>query len=124
LVGGVVTVTVAVLEALPPDPVHVRGYPVLAVRARVVIEPLVDWLPLHPPDATQLVAFVLLQVKVLGLPVTTEAGVAMSETVGVAGTGAELEKMISSKYSVRQEAAAESLMLSVRLPAASDAAAL
>jgi len=36
-----VTVTVAVLAVLPPDPVHVRVYPVVAVRAPVVIEPLV-----------------------------------------------------------------------------------
>ena len=50
-------------------------------------EPPVVLVPLQPPEAVQLVAFVLLQVNVAALPDTTVAGAAANVTVG-AGVGA------------------------------------
>jgi hypothetical protein len=49
-------------------------------------DPLVAWLPLHPPEATQDVAFVVDQLKVDALPLVMELGLAARLTVG-AGAG-------------------------------------
>jgi len=45
-------------------------------------EPLTALLPLQPPDAVQAVAFVADQVSVELVPLVTELGAALIETVG------------------------------------------
>jgi hypothetical protein len=62
--GAPETVTVAVWDAEPPVPLHVSVYWVVAVRGEVVWEPLVGWVPLHPPDAVQFCASTALHFKV------------------------------------------------------------
>jgi hypothetical protein len=78
-------VTVIVRLPVPPVPVHVRLNVVDDPRAPVEAEPLVDWLPLHPPDAVQLVALDVFQFSVAEPLIGTLSGVAVSVTVG-AGT--------------------------------------
>ncbi len=80
--GGAVTVTVADAEALPAAPVQATVYVLVVVRAVVVAEPLVACVPDHAPEATQLVAFVLLHVRVEMPPLVTEVGLAVRVTVG------------------------------------------
>jgi hypothetical protein len=53
--GGAITVYVAGAVALPPAPLHVRIYVVVAVGF-LVIAPLSDKMSLHPPDAVAEVA--------------------------------------------------------------------
>jgi len=89
-----VTVTVADCAALPPPPVQVRVYVVFALSAPVECEPLVGWLPDQPPDAAQEVAFVVDQLKVELLPLTTELGLAARLTVG-AGAGEVTETVVA-----------------------------
>lgn len=50
-------------------------------------EPLVEWLPDHPPDAVQEVAFVLDHVSMVLLPLTMELGLAARLTVGAGVMG-------------------------------------
>jgi hypothetical protein len=45
-------------------------------------EPLTGWLPLHEPDATQVVAFVADHVSVELVPLVMELGAALSATTG------------------------------------------
>jgi len=77
-------VTVAVAAALvPPVPVQVSEYVVLAVSVPVDWLPLVAFVPANvPPVAVQDVAFVELQVSVELLPLATEVGLAVSVAVG------------------------------------------
>ena len=77
-------VTVTDCAALPPVPVQVRVYCVVAVTAAVALAPLIGSVPLHPPDAVQLVAFVEVQVSIAALPFAKVVGLA--ERV-IAGTG-------------------------------------
>jgi hypothetical protein len=84
-VGTGATVTVALWLPLPPVPEQVSVYAVVAVSAPVDCVPLVDFAPVQPPEAVQLVASVELQVSVEEPPFETLAGLADSETVG-AGT--------------------------------------
>ena len=64
-VGAGTTVTVAVATLLvPPVPVQVKEYDVVAVRAPVLCVPLVALLPPQPPEAVHDVALVELQVSV------------------------------------------------------------
>jgi len=92
--AGEVTVTVADCAALPPAPVQVRVYVVFALSAPVECEPLVGWLPDQPPEAVQEVAFVVDQLKVELLPLTTELGLAARLTVG-AGAGEVTETVVA-----------------------------
>ena len=62
----------------------------LAVSAPVLALPEVGRLPLQPPLALQLVAFVDDQLSVELLPLSTLLGLAPSETVGAAGGGGAL----------------------------------
>jgi hypothetical protein len=55
------------------------------VSTPVLCEPDVPFVPVQPPDAVQLVAFVELQVNVDALPDATLLGAAVNVTVG-AGT--------------------------------------
>jgi hypothetical protein len=92
--AGEVTVTLADCAALPPAPVQVRVYVVFALSAPVECEPLVGWLPDQPPDAVQEVAFVVDQLKVELLPLTTELGLAARLTLG-AGAGEVTETVVA-----------------------------
>ena len=51
--------------AVPPEPVQERLKSVFEVKASIVVEPEVALFPDQPPDAVQLLALVLLQVKVV-----------------------------------------------------------
>jgi hypothetical protein len=80
-VGGV-TLTVTVCVAVPPVPVQLSVNEVVEVsplRTSVPVRPLA---PLQPPLAVQLAAFVADQPRVEAPPLTTDDGVAVSETVG------------------------------------------
>jgi len=85
--AGGLTVTVAVWLTDPPGPVHVSVKPVVAGSGAEVSLPVVALAPLHPPDATQLVAFVELHWRVALPPVVTAAGFAVSVTVVSGVTG-------------------------------------
>ena len=61
--AAVVTVTLAVFAVEPPAPVQVSVKFEFAVRAAVVCDPDIALVPLHAPDAVQLVAFVALHVS-------------------------------------------------------------
>ena len=73
---------------MPPDPEQARVKVVPAVNAPVDCDPVVDLLPLQPPDAVQLVALVELHVSVEVCPLFTLAGFAVNETVGAGGVTA------------------------------------
>jgi hypothetical protein len=79
------TVTVADCEALPPGPVQVRTYLVVAFSAAVLIEPLVASDPLQPPDPVHAVAWVEVQVSRDFAPLFTVLGLAVKVTAGAAG---------------------------------------
>ncbi len=82
------TVTVAVAAGLvPPAPVQVSEYEVLAVRATVVCVPLGASVPLQPPLAEHEVAFVELHVRVDDPPLATDVGAALKDTVGTGVAG-------------------------------------
>jgi hypothetical protein len=82
-VGRAPTVTVAVATLLvPPEPVQVSVYDVVAVRAPVLWLPLVATAPLQPPDAVHDVASVELQVSVEAPPLLTEVCAALRDAVG------------------------------------------
>lgn len=80
-VGTRVTDTVAA-ALVPPGPVQVSEKLVFAVSAPVLDVPLVDWVPLQPPDAVHDVAFVELHVNVDAAPLLTVVWDALSATVG------------------------------------------
>jgi len=75
-----VTVTVADWLVVPPMPVQLRMKFVLAVSVPVDCEPLVVFVPLQPPEAVQLDAFVALHVSVDIPPLVIDVGLAPSET--------------------------------------------
>lgn len=81
-----VTFTVTVCDAVPPAPAQLSVNELVAVRALLTSDPARPLVPLHPPLAVQEEAFAEDQLSVEEPPLTTEAGVAVSETVGV-GTG-------------------------------------
>jgi hypothetical protein len=54
---GAETVTVTDLLVEPPDPVQVSVNVVVALSAALVTVPLVGCVPVHPPEAAQVVAF-------------------------------------------------------------------
>jgi hypothetical protein len=74
-----------VREVVPPLPVQ------LSVKLVVLARPLIVWLPeiclvpLQPPEAVQVVAFVELQVNIELPPLLTVAGLADRLTVGAGG---------------------------------------
>jgi hypothetical protein len=73
-----VTPTTADALADPPAPVHVRLNVFAAVTGPEDWVPLVGFEPLHPPDALQVVALVLVQLRLDDEPLATEDGVAVS----------------------------------------------
>jgi hypothetical protein len=78
-------VTVTLVDAVPPAPVHVNAYVLVAFSVPVEALPDTDLLPAHIPDAVHDVAFVEDQVSVEVLPLITDAGLAESVTVGTGG---------------------------------------
>jgi hypothetical protein len=84
--GAAVTVTVTVALPVPPVPVHDRLYVVLVVSGPTDCDPLTDFVPVQPPDDVQLVAFCVVQVRVLFWPDAMLVGDATRFTVG-AGAG-------------------------------------
>jgi hypothetical protein len=81
------TETVAVWVAAPPGPRHVSSNSVVLVMASVDSEPLVETDPVQPPELVQLVAPLLLQVRIALAPGATVVGRAVSETVGADAAG-------------------------------------
>jgi hypothetical protein len=75
---------VADADPVPPVPVQLSEYCVVAVSAGVVNVPLVARVPVQPPEAVQLVALVDVQVSVEVWPLCTLVGEAVSVTVGAA----------------------------------------
>ncbi len=82
--AGAVTDTVADFAVVPPAPVQLSVYVLLALRAPVEADPDVALVPDHAPVAVQLLALVDDQVRVLDPPLATLAGLAPRVTVGVA----------------------------------------
>ena len=80
--GGVVTETLAVASRVPPAPVHDSVKLVLAVSDATVSEPLMGFVPLHPPVAEQDVAFDALHVSTAEPPLFTDVALTLSDTVG------------------------------------------
>jgi hypothetical protein len=76
------TVTVVDAVFVPPLPVQLSWYVVVAVRAPVLCLPLVAFVPLQPPEAVQLVELVELQVNCDELPDAMLVGAADSVTEG------------------------------------------
>lgn len=75
------TVTLAG-RLIPPAPVHINEKVVAAVRAPVLLLPLLASEPLQPPDAVQPVALAELHVRVVASPRFTAVFAVLSETVG------------------------------------------
>ena len=71
-----------------PAPVQVSVKVVLLVSAALVAVPLTGRLPFHPPEAVQVVAFVLDQMRSTVLPEETSGLSTLRVTVGAAGAGA------------------------------------
>jgi len=71
-----VVVTVTDCAALPPLPVQVSVYFVVAVSAAVALVPFIGCAPLQPPEAMHDVAFVELQLNIAVLPLATVVGFA------------------------------------------------
>ena len=97
--GGTVTLTVAVLDTVPPAPLQLRVNVTLVVKSPVVWLPLSVLPPFQAayPLPVQLVVLAVVQLKVLAFPITTEVGEAEKLTVG-AGIGATV--MIAESVSV------------------------
>jgi len=80
-----VTVALCVAGVVPLAPSQVSVKVVVAFNAPVLALPLVGSLPLHPPEAVQLVALLADQLSVADPPLLTLRGVALRLTVGFAG---------------------------------------
>jgi hypothetical protein len=80
--AGVFTVTVVLASELPPAPLQLSVYTVVAVSVPVDCEPLTGCPPLQPPDAVQFVASLEFQLNVELLPVVMLAGLDVKLTVG------------------------------------------
>ena len=81
-VGAGAIVTVADCDVEPPVPEQLSVYVPFAVNAPVLCVPDVALLPVQPPDAVQLVAFVELHVSVEEPPDAMLIGDAANVTVG------------------------------------------
>jgi hypothetical protein len=83
--GEFCTVTVAAALVLPPEPEHDSVKVVVSVSAPVDAEPDVACVPLQPPEAVHVVAWVLVQVSVVAWLRATDATAAVNVTVGAGG---------------------------------------
>ncbi len=84
-VPGTATVAVATL-LVPPAPVQINEYELVAVSGAVPCVPIVALVPFQPPEAVHEVALVELHVSVEVPPLATEVGFADNVTVAVPGT--------------------------------------
>ena len=85
--GAAVTVTVAVLVTLPPAPVAINSYVVVAV-GETLCEPLTDTASFSvPPFSVTVVAFDVVHDSVAELPLTISVGDAVSVAVGIGDVG-------------------------------------
>jgi hypothetical protein len=84
------TSTVTEADTLPPAPRQLSAKVVSFVSVPVDCEPLIALLPDQPPEAVQLLAFALLQLRVELAPYAMEIGLAVSVNVGCAGADVEL----------------------------------
>jgi hypothetical protein len=82
--GAAETVTVTDCDAEPPAPLQVSAKLVVAVRALVLLEPVLASLPLQPPEAVHEVALLDDQVKVDAAPLFTVLGLALRTMAGAA----------------------------------------
>jgi hypothetical protein len=83
--GELITVTVAAALLLPPEPEHDSVNVVVSASAPVDADPDVACVPLQPPEAVHVVAFVLVQVRVVAWLRATDATAAVNVTVGAGG---------------------------------------
>ena len=79
------TLTVVLALVFPPAPVQERVNEVVVFRAPVGAEPVVAFVPDHPPEAVQLVAFEDVHESVAADPRAIVAGLADRDTVGAGG---------------------------------------
>ena len=93
-VGLGVTETVVDCVADPPAPVQVSEYVALLVKAPVLCEPEVPFVPDHVPEAVHEVAFVELQESVAEAPDVPELGLEDIATVGAVGLGVEVATLL------------------------------
>jgi hypothetical protein len=84
-IGGGVTATVTLCDAVPPAPVQASMYVALSDSAAVSSVPLVALSPLQPPLAVQEVALLDDHVSVEFPPSVTEVGLAVKASVGTGG---------------------------------------
>jgi hypothetical protein len=119
-----VTETVCESLAVPPAPVQVSvNVFAAAVRATLVVDPDIAWLPLHAPLATHDVAFDDVQDKTLVAPLGTSVGNAEREMVGIGGAVTETETVRESEppapvqVSVKFESDASACVVSIPLSA-------
>ena len=82
---GGVTVTVADALAVPPAPVQARANVLVLVNAPLDWLPKIVLVPDHAPEAKQELALFDDQVSVTDPPLVTDAGFAVSDTVGTGG---------------------------------------
>ena len=71
------------------------------LSAPVEAEPEVGWVPLHAPEALQVVALVEFQVSVLADPAVTDVGEADRDSVGAGVTTVGPKKLVTSKDRLR-----------------------
>ena len=76
------TSTVTDLVVVPPAPLQLSVYVLLAIRWPVLTDPAVPRVPDHAPNAVHAVASVLVHVSVELVPYSTEVGLAASVTTG------------------------------------------
>lgn len=81
--------TVAALCVVPPDPVQLKEYVVECMRAPVLWVPLVDFAPVQPPEAVQVLAAVVDHVIIELPPLLIDPGVAVMVTTGPAAAVVE-----------------------------------
>jgi hypothetical protein len=93
-VVGIWRPTVVDLLAVPPGPVHVNVNVLVTVRGPVLSVPAGLCGPVQPPDALQLVAFVVLQVSVEAFPLETVVGLALNVIAGAASIVTDTERVV------------------------------
>ncbi len=86
--GGAITFAVTVWPAVPPDPLHVSVYDVVATSAPVDSVPASSFAPLQPPEASHSEAFDDVQLRLAAAVCCTVSGATSRATLGGAGSGA------------------------------------
>jgi hypothetical protein len=92
--AGASTAITRVFRTAPPRPLQLSVNELFAESPPELSEPLVARLPDQAPDAVQVVAAVVLQVKTEAAPTATDVGDAVKVSVGVeAGVGAGVDPL-------------------------------